>query len=65
MKPQTRYQYEKRIRELEDRVRKAEGRAYEYSEVCTAIHNAIIELGAKGDTVCRFWMLRQFRRLWR
>lgn len=61
----TRYQYEKRIKELEDRARKAESQLYDYKTICANIHNAICELGAEGKSVCRFWILRQFKGLWK
>lgn len=61
MKPESRYRYEKRIRELESQVNALEIFRY----IAGDIHDAIADNLSKGSSTSDAWIIRQYRRAWK
>lgn len=58
---ETKYKYQKRIKELEERV----SNLLVYRAICEDVHNAIMGLWQENKTVSIAWITRQFKRAWK
>jgi hypothetical protein len=65
MNPQTRYAYEKRIKELEARLRKAECDYLVARSACSNIYDAAISATKTNGYVTTAYLLEQMKRIWR
>jgi len=63
MKQQTAYHYQKRIKELEVRARKAEDALYNYKQLTKTLFTSLCDKVHSGHTLSQGWMLKQFERL--
>jgi len=59
MDQETRYQYQKRIRELE----RENARLRDYRDLAMSIYDSILEVMGEGKTLNQVWILKQYRRV--
>jgi len=65
MKPETKYSYQKRIKELEDRIRILENRNYLYHATAMEIFDGVLEVMKSGSSLSNSWVLGRFKKCFR
>lgn len=65
MKQSTKYQYEKRIKELQAELQQKENSLYEYKQLSLEIFNAVTQMIQDGKQVNQGWLITKFRRVFR
>lgn len=66
MNSETRYRYEKRIRELESKVNRLESDVHQFRSACSEIYDGMVEvLGKDGKSLNPAWILQILKRAWR
>lgn len=66
MKTETKYAYQKRIKELETENSRLRDALYEYKTACSDIYNGCVEsLGNKSFTINISWVMERMKRVWR
>lgn len=63
MKQSTKYQYEKRIKELQDRLDEKESALYEYKQLCLTIFNDVTGMVKDNKQISQGYLLSLFKRL--
>lgn len=65
MKAETRYAYQKRIKELEDRNTELEDKIYEFQTACSEIYNGCIEVLNSDKLGLKIsFVLERLKRVW-
>jgi hypothetical protein len=65
MKAETKYAYQKRIKELELENCELQFCLTLYKDICSQIHTVTLDCIRDGKSISMAWMLRQFRQIWR
>lgn len=66
MKKETKYRYEKRIKELESENLRLLDHLYDYRTACSEIYDGIVQALTKGHTSTSIpWILLRLKRIWR
>lgn len=65
MENETRYSYQKKIKELEELNDRLSNQKYEFKQACSEIYEAIADLASKNSTaIDTGWILKRLRRCW-
>jgi uncharacterized membrane-anchored protein YhcB (DUF1043 family) len=63
MKQSTKYQYEKRIKELQEELNTTKAHLYNYKELTREIFNVLTEMVQTSKQVNQGWLLAKFKRV--
>lgn len=65
MKQTTKYNYEKRIKELQEELRKANDDLYEYKQLALSIHADLTQMVRESKQISQGYILSLYKRVFR
>lgn len=63
MKSNTKYRYEKRIKELELELQETDNKLFEYKAVAREIFDTTVQLITSGEAINKGWIISKYKRL--